>query len=370
MPEKSCGRRQSHAMLLQVSMLLLPVILMLVREVESGEPDDSAFLSVVADGNLSHRESFRYINCRYRIRTGTAETGPEAEKNGPTELHAEHFGRWVVRENQACLVLHSGPGVRQSEWSMYNKMRITDGNLLFTFYSHLESGSVCPVNSALDGFDGTPFDLWMFGKDEAASPGHIIHATLARPENERMFPVSLISRSPLVRFKSGNLEFPGEQSTEYVLDGTRGYAMSAISFYSKAKNEAASTTRAIVTDWKDCGNSRWFPMRAVTYSSGEDAFSVREWIVDELNVDSRPADEDLSIVVPAESEVNDLRSAGSQIVLVKEPRRISVTNLDELYKHTQDAIVTSKLAEERDLIERMKLGRSEEWKESFNASER
>jgi hypothetical protein len=91
-------------------------------------------------------------------------------------------------------------------------------------------------------------------------------------------------------------------------------------------------------------------MRGITISGvgAKQGVRVRELVVDSVDVDTRPDDRELSFEVPADSEINDLRSAGSQIVLAEKPRMIFVSDLQDLYKKTQEAILIAQKEDEDD----------------------
>jgi hypothetical protein len=234
---------------------------------------------------------------------------------------------------------------------MYDKRHLSDGSLYLVFYGHMAAGAVSPLETATDGFDGTPFDLWQMAKNEQSSPGRVIQNIIALPPNNRTMSIKVRESEKAVRFTTTNLTFPGEQYTEYTLDSKRGFSLIEKRRVTRSNDsDSESVTLTLVTDIKQCSGGRWFPMRGITISGvgAKQGVRVRELVVDSVDVDTRPDDRELSFEVPADSEINDLRSAGSQIVLAEKPRMIFVSDLQDLYKKTQEAILIAQKEDEDD----------------------
>lgn len=310
-------------------------------------------LQIAADGYLHNRESFRYIHCKYRIRFGTADTAEAAQTRGPAVVEVVLNGTWTVRDESTSLVLANldkadtaAPG--SSSWSICDNRHLTDGKLHLAFYGPMNGGSIMPVESAVDGIDGTPFDLWCMGKNEEANPGRLIQLILAQPRNKRTTALEIIETKPFLRFGTRPLDFPGQQQIEYVLDPKRGYALVDRILTSRHTDAPeASIDRVKVTDLRECSSRRWFPMRAVQFEKypATGKFQVREFLVDELDVETRPTDSMLAIELPKAALINDLRSGGSQIELA-EPWTIDVGTLGKIYQKTQDAVKITRKAED------------------------
>lgn len=124
-----------------------------------------------------------------------------------------------------------------------------------------------------------------------------------------------------------------DAALSYTIDLARGFLPRR---FEQSWSKGGGGTVAVVPQVRKCSRDRWFPERVVVFSqhaAGKPG-SVQDFKVTELDVDNRPSKDDLTVSLPAGTNVlqygNSLKSFKT-----RRPERVSSDDLDRMYELTE-----------------------------------
>lgn len=300
--------------------------------------EDQAYLRAVAQGYLSNREAFDSLTCRYRVRVGQASSLESALSNPPQNATTAE-GVWIVsgrkvRHELVCdpqvirTFLEKSKGTEILSLPLPSKKFLSNGAFQLQLDPAFRIANIFAPEQPPQGLELTPFDMGVMGPGEALNPGQLIEWSFSgrgycKLEGSRQFgDVDVIS----LAFG----ERRGEVFVRYFLDPHRGFLPIQIWQYSDSSGEPAS--KVFVTSIRECSNQRWFPERSVVVhnpASTMTSLSVREIIVEALEVDHEPDDGQFVIDVPENTIVNDQSTRDAQVRL-QDARQLGLRDLERL----------------------------------------
>lgn len=259
------------------------------------------YLSAIADGYQQNRESFRAFKCRWRLSVGRAPSLAHARANDLTSRQSAD-GLWIVRDDlwrfemtpaAAPTRLSDEQAVVASGPFLFTKALARDGLFL------MHSPTMGSVNiSVLD--PGTilltPFDMGIMGSNERGAPNRLIRDATWKCRYAGVYEAGE-AQGVLLEASAPQ----GGNTTHFALDPLRGFL--PLSAWN-TNQDGSELFRAEVTDFRDCGDDRWFPARSVMAQNTGDDFFVR--IIDTLELNlGEPTDNDFAVSVVGPFQVND-----------------------------------------------------------------
>ena len=318
-------------------------------------------LNAYAASFLASRDSFDQINCEYELRSLSVESEAQALSGAgtPTEITQGcliRSGRKVRCETNISEAELSG--IKRTGRSTFSPDRILlGGDLGITFSPALSGGVIYSQKAAPGRLPLTPFDFGRFtGAKRQFHPGWIVERTdldidakiIADPDlspvlqefvsARGLVPVEYTLQTPdnLVRFV-------------YYLDPVIGCLPRVSDFYLNDRLEQ----RAVVTDFREFGQGRAFPIRSVNYSvASDDHGDIRVgWAIEnrvtKINVDE-PIDDDLfRIDIDKTSIYRDAADSDSQFNL-ENMQSLSLNDIPMLLERArQQSLQEKRIASER-----------------------
>jgi hypothetical protein len=132
----------------------------------------------------------------------------------------------------------------------------------------------------------------------------------------------------------------GEEEPEvvYLIDAARGFLPVQLWIQ---RPDGTFSSKAFMTDIRQCAGDRWFPMRCVYFRSRsegslEEPGAVTILEVTELDVDHRPDDDAFVVSIPKGAALHDGEKLGSQITLDRNAE-VDLDHAERLYDATQSA---------------------------------
>lgn len=299
----------------------------------AGAEDERTVLRAIAEGYLHNRESFPQFTCRYRIAKGRAASYEQAVDgdlanpvtadilwvvSGDKERHSVSTNDAALRENAARSVQADGSTVVVVP--IASEDYLTDGRRQFRHSSGL--ANLFGVGSSDHRLSTNPFSMGVMGEGESRTPAALIQQKLNEPN-----PCRLRGRESVLGYGALVVEIPSRDGTQvltYYLDPERGY----LPIRKDAETRGQVESRTMITEARDCGDDRWFPMRSVriTNPEGEPPYYVQLIDVLELDVESVPDEDLFAVELPAGTRVVDRSDPKSQFES-EEPMSVDLNDL-------------------------------------------
>ncbi len=301
------------------------------------EKQDEA-LQVLAEGYQSNRTSFSHIDCRFNvIRRGRCENteqvldgtwtkgedsyvqeGRLLEKDGkvrfelhcPLELQVNDAGAFI-REHEEKAEADPSPNEGAATKSLIplpcsrSFILQSADNFRFTYSQLGQVANIFPkgVSEESGGVSMSPLDLGCMGKGEMFGPYRFLRDGVANRFVGTYEGAKVINARTVEIASFTSAEGPSKSIYRFGIDPDRGYLCTYLAHINDA---GELTSAAYVLDVEECSGGRFFPTHsivAVRSMNPEYRYSVREFKVEELDVDNPPDDSLFAFEIPKGTQV-------------------------------------------------------------------
>ena len=316
--------------------------LFLPTHCEADPGDESDQLVSVARQYHFNRSGFEFLTCRFVITEGYSSVIDRNLKASEIEEAVEAHGLWVVDGDRELLDVQLEESAPPREamtdiasatvadaFKINTVQFLGNSDFQFRMASTNGNGMVHSHDRPAPGLQFTPFVFCVMGRGEMLSPDRMI----ADPQISQQFRSSYQGTEmiegdlvDIVRFRQ-----PLVGSRVFKLDRERGALPVEIVLTHAGKDRPFSAI--YLTDMISCSSDRWFPRRFIRFSYMDEPgrYPVREYRIQELDVDNRP-DEDLFALALEAGLVVDDGDVRSTPFVIKDSRQLTLASLPELHQ--------------------------------------
>jgi hypothetical protein len=315
-------------------------------------------LHAIAEGFLSHRESFEFLSCEFDATLGRAKSIEQALHGDVGDSPIVSRVQWVIdgklmlyEEKCASSIFKEAEAdARKSGETKFtvpltSSAILTDSAWKMVYSPSMEVANIIDPEHAGPGYSLSPFSGGMMGECEVYSPGNLLKECLAGKYVCRSVTAEELDGHNMVMIVITIGRPPNGVTIKYYLNPEQGFLPVRGSVYSSAGTE---TTRVYWTDNRKVSDNRWFPWRVVrvTMNPNNADYGVKIIQVASLNVDTRPPRGAFEVTVPEQTGICDpyVRLSGLKM---KADRIIGIDDLPKLHQEclAQVSIRQARLSE-------------------------
>ena len=319
--------------------------ILIITITQSRSIDNDTLIRQCADGYTSNVESFQWFKCRFK-RTTYSDL-----KDGGKTKAVVYDGLWVKRFERQRYQLDCDPRIIQTLKTAMSKLSKTsagqgridipcrpsvraliDTGKNLQHFPLIEGATIHARWSHSTPFvnEMNPFTMGIMARDGTFTPGRMLEFCQEGILTCQKAELVTIDGHHIARFSLMNAK--QKEDIDITLDICHGYLPKQI----EAKIDGVTKYRFTQTQAQHTVGGGWFPTELeVVYAPDSERASHDKLVVTDFNNDQQPSDNDLSLTLPAGTQINTPDAVGGTFSLTA-PMKISVEDIEKLYNQCVD----------------------------------